>query len=134
MTITNSYLRTGTQRILDDRYVYGFPFMAEIEENGREREFGADFSEILQTDAIREFVTAHSAENGHIIIKESEYIVIDREKCVKYGDWGWGCDFDAFLKLLPEETLIRAIRQIEIRRWLTKPFEEGELENARLGT
>lgn len=134
MTIINSYLRTGTQRISDDRYVYGFPFMSEIEENGIERQFECDFPEILQTDAIKKFVTAHSAENGTVIMKESEHIVIDREKCTKYGDWGWGCSFEKFLDLLPEETLAGAIRQIEIRRWLTEPFEDGEFENARLGT
>lgn len=134
MTITNSSVKTGTQSIVNDRWIYGFSFEAEIEENGKEREFRCGFPEILQTDAIREFVTAHSAENGTIIIKESEHIVIDREKCTKYGDWGWGCSFETFLSLLPEETLIRAIRQIENHRWLTKPFEEGELENARLGT
>lgn len=126
MTIINSSVKTGTQHLVGDRWVYGFPFEAEIGENGKERYFESDFSEILQADAIREFVTAHSTENGTLIIKESEHIVIDRKKCVKYGDWGYGCSFREFLDMLPEETLARAIRQIENKRWLTKTFEEHE--------
>jgi len=107
----------------------GWPFTATISENGKERLFECDFSEILDLASI-----PYSLEDGTVLMgaaTDMEKIgtidfLVDPERVVMYSNRCMVMDFDTVLGSLFVKDIFGFIKKIELKRWLTKKFEEAE--------